>query len=87
VNSQPKEKNLSKKEHKALAQPSYPKVSLNPLALQTIVISGLPCSIDSKSLWKKVRKLDGVEKLEWPAKSDDGEEDSNSGAHASHSHR
>ncbi|KAI0090642.1 hypothetical protein BDY19DRAFT_904925 [Irpex rosettiformis] len=45
--------------------PSGPK---DPLAIRTIFISGLPSSIDSKTLWKKVRKYEGAEKVEWPAK-------------------
>ncbi|EPQ51443.1 hypothetical protein GLOTRDRAFT_81029 [Gloeophyllum trabeum ATCC 11539] len=53
----------------------------DPLAIRTIVIAGLPSSIDSKSLWKKVRKYGGAEKVEWPLKRDDGTEDPTS-AHA-----
>lgn len=48
----------------------------DPLAIQTIVISGLPAAIDSKSLWKKVRKYDGAEKVEWPAKVNDRDDSS-----------
>lgn len=40
----------------------------NPLAIRTIVIAGLPPSVDSKALWKKVRKYEGADKVEWPAK-------------------
>ncbi|KZT70629.1 RNA-binding domain-containing protein [Daedalea quercina L-15889] len=53
----------------------------DPLAIRTVVISGLPPSVDSKVLWKKIRKLEGSEKVEWPVKtSNDGEESST--AHA-----
>ncbi|KAI0826648.1 hypothetical protein BC628DRAFT_1419132 [Trametes gibbosa] len=53
----------------------------DPLAIRTIVIAGLPEGADSKTLWKKVRKLPGAEKIEWPVKSMSGEEDA-SIAHA-----
>ncbi|TFK50522.1 hypothetical protein OE88DRAFT_1750830 [Heliocybe sulcata] len=55
--------------------------SNDPLAIRTIVISGLPSSIDSKSLWKKIRKFAGAEKVDWPLKKEDGSEDP-TGAHA-----
>lgn len=42
----------------------------DPLAVRTIVISGLPTSIDSKTLWKKVRKLEGAEKVHWPVEEE-----------------
>lgn len=45
-------------------RPSVTKVEKDPNAIRTIVISGLPSSIDSKILWKKVRKYEGAEKLE-----------------------
>lgn len=48
----------------------------DPLAIRTIVITGLPTAIDSKTVWKKVRKLEGAEKVsEWPGKAVSGEED------------
>jgi len=47
----------------------------DPLAIRTVVLSGLPSSIDSKVLWKKVRKQEGAEKVDWPAKLQTGEED------------
>ncbi|KAF8319207.1 RNA-binding domain-containing protein [Amanita rubescens] len=52
----------------------------DPLAIRTVIVSGLPSSIDSKSLWKKIRKHKGAEKLEWPVSGDDGIQDSSSGA-------
>ena len=51
----------------------------DPLAIRTVIVSGLPPSIDSKSLWKKIRKHKGAEKLEWPVSGDDGLQDSSSG--------
>ena len=51
----------------------------DPLAIRTVVLSGLPSSIDSKTVWKKVRKQDGVEKVDWPAKLQTGEEDPTQG--------
>jgi nucleolar protein 4 len=44
-----------------------PKTPVDPLAIRTIVISSLPPAIESKTLWKKVRKQDGAEKLVFPA--------------------
>ncbi|KAF9235493.1 hypothetical protein BU15DRAFT_89579 [Melanogaster broomeanus] len=40
-----------------------------PLSIRTIVVSGLPSSIDQKTLWKKIRKFKGAEKVEWPGKT------------------
>jgi len=51
----------------------------DPLAIRTIVLSGLPSSIDAKVLWKKVRKQEGAEKVDWPAKLQTGDEDSTQG--------
>ncbi|KAF8493329.1 hypothetical protein JB92DRAFT_3234511 [Gautieria morchelliformis] len=63
-------------------KPRQPRQSLpragptDPLAIRTIVISGLPASIDSKSLWKKVRKLEGADKIsQWPGKTLSDQED------------
>lgn len=56
------------------SKPVHPTGPKDPLAIRTIVISGLPASIDSKSLWKKVRKYEGAEKVEWPAKVNDSED-------------
>jgi nucleolar protein 4 len=50
-----------------VSQPSIPR---DPDAIRTIVISGLPQGIDSKALWKKVRKYAGAEKVEYPATVD-----------------
>ncbi|KAH7912898.1 hypothetical protein BJ138DRAFT_1111924 [Hygrophoropsis aurantiaca] len=46
----------------------------DPLAIRTIIVSGLPASIDPKVLWKKLRKYEGAEKVEWPGKTDTGED-------------
>ncbi|KAH8103307.1 RNA-binding domain-containing protein [Cristinia sonorae] len=56
----------------ASKQPAGPK---DPLAIRTIVVSGLPTSLDSKTLWKKMRKYKGAEKADWPIQKD-GVEDS-----------
>ncbi|KZT18745.1 RNA-binding domain-containing protein [Neolentinus lepideus HHB14362 ss-1] len=63
------------------ARPAPSSSETDPLAIRTIVIAGLPASIDSKSLWKKIRKYDGAEKVDWPLKQQDGSEDT-TGAHA-----
>ena len=46
----------------------------DPLAIRTIVVSGLPSSINQKTLWKKLRKFEGAENVEWPAKTAGGED-------------
>ena len=60
-------------------RPPQPKTTADPpdpVAIRTIVISALPSTIDSNSLWKKVRKLDGAEKIsQWPGKTSAGEDD------------
>ena len=68
------------------AKPGKPKnprgavsVPKDPLAIRTVVLSGLPSSIDAKILWKKIRKQQGVEKIEWPVKLGTGEEDQTQG--------
>lgn len=53
----------------------------DPLAIRTVVISGLP-PVDSKGLWKKIRKYDGAEEVQWPVKRDDGVEDTPTGPSA-----
>ncbi|TBU55534.1 RNA-binding domain-containing protein [Dichomitus squalens] len=59
----------------AAPKPAKPAAPSNSLAIRTVVLSGLPTGIDSKALWKKIRKLSGAEKVEWPVKSDSGQED------------
>ena len=62
-------------------RPGKSKVSTpsDPLAVRTVVLSGLPSSIDAKVLWKKLRKQEGVEKVDWPVKLETGEEDPTQG--------
>ena len=47
----------------------------DPLAIRTVVLSGLPSSINAKVLWKKIRKQEGAENVDWPVKLETGEED------------
>ncbi|EIN04750.1 hypothetical protein PUNSTDRAFT_146379 [Punctularia strigosozonata HHB-11173 SS5] len=56
------------------AGPSLSKAP-DPLAIRTVVVSGLPSGLDTKTLWKKVRKSAGAEKVDWPLKAADGSED------------
>ncbi|KAL1944047.1 hypothetical protein VTO73DRAFT_3865 [Trametes versicolor] len=56
-------------------RPPRPAGPSDPVAIRTVVIAGLPQGIDSKTLWKKVRKLQGAEKVDWPVKSESGQED------------
>jgi nucleolar protein 4 len=51
----------------------------DPLAVRTVVLSGLPSSINAKVLWKKVRKQEGAEKVDWPVELETGEKDSTQG--------
>ncbi|KAL6300364.1 hypothetical protein BKA93DRAFT_536324 [Sparassis latifolia] len=72
-----KDKTQKEKSEKKQPRPSVPRphpnpASHDPLAIRTVVIGGLPASIDSKTLWKKIRKLEGAEKVEWPITSDAG---------------
>lgn len=61
--AQPKEK---KRREPQAARPK-PKGTDDPSAIRTLVVTGLPASIDSKStLWKKFRKYAGAESVEWP---------------------
>ncbi|CCM04353.1 uncharacterized protein FIBRA_06525 [Fibroporia radiculosa] len=49
------------------AKPSRPSSSSaprDPLAIRTVVITGLPRTADSKTIWKKIRKLEGAEKVD-----------------------
>ncbi|KAJ3865673.1 hypothetical protein EV359DRAFT_38246 [Lentinula novae-zelandiae] len=72
ADSKPKEKGEKdeqvKKETKPIPppRPSYPKATHDPLAIRTIVVSGIPAEIDTKVLWKKFRKCEGAEKVDWP---------------------
>lgn len=58
--------------------------SRDPLAIRTVVISGLP-SLDSKGLWKKIRKYEGAGEVQWPIKCENGAEDASTGSSAHYS--
>ncbi|KAF9527257.1 hypothetical protein CPB83DRAFT_856641 [Crepidotus variabilis] len=79
-NKKPRDKLDSSESPKKEVKPKAPRQHQprpvqDASAIRTIVVSGLPRSIDSKVLWKKIRKYDGAEKLDWPVKIDSGEED------------
>ena len=77
---QPKEKKeVSTAPKPKPPRPQQPRLPHDPLAVKTIVVSGLPVLIDSKVLWKKMRKYDGAEKVDWPMKSETGEDDPKTG--------
>ncbi|KAI6159066.1 hypothetical protein EDD17DRAFT_922105 [Pisolithus thermaeus] len=69
----PKADSVKKEEEEEVKLPA--SVSKDPFAIRTILISGLPSTIDLKALWKKVRKIDGAEKVVWPGKTASGDED------------
>ncbi|KAI0316392.1 hypothetical protein OF83DRAFT_1164375 [Amylostereum chailletii] len=52
-----------------------PAMPSDPLAVRTVIVSGLPTGIDSKTLWKKFRKQNGAKEVEWPAPLAGGGED------------
>jgi hypothetical protein len=54
-----------------------PAKSSDPNAIRTLVLTGLPKDLDKNTLWKKIRKLDGVEKkddLVYPVEKGTGED-------------
>ncbi|KAJ3516305.1 hypothetical protein NLJ89_g1208 [Agrocybe chaxingu] len=53
-----------------------PRLPHDPLAIRTIILSGIPSGIDSKVLWKKIRKYEGAEKVDWPVNDESRGEDS-----------
>jgi nucleolar protein 4 len=56
---------------------SAPAKSADPNAIRTLVLTGLPKDLDKNTLWKKIRKLDGVEKkddLVYPVEKGTGED-------------
>ncbi|OCH90226.1 RNA-binding domain-containing protein [Obba rivulosa] len=69
------DKKPKEKPAKMPSRPAQPAGPRDPLAIRTVVIGGLPSSIDSKAIWKKVRKLEGTEKVDWPVTSEAGSED------------
>uniref|UniRef100_A0A8H8CJ26 RRM domain-containing protein n=1 Tax=Psilocybe cubensis TaxID=181762 RepID=A0A8H8CJ26_PSICU len=82
ADSKPKEKGekgerkeVVKKEPKPRPAHQQPRLPHDPFATRTIVISGLPPGLDSKVLWKKIRKYEGAEKVDWPIKDEEGNED------------
>ena len=77
--TQPKNSESVKKDSRPPPRSTHPRPTTDPDAIRTIVISGLPSLVDSKTLWKKFRKYNGAEKLEWPLKNESGEEDQSTG--------
>ncbi|KAJ7756779.1 hypothetical protein DFH07DRAFT_868169 [Mycena maculata] len=77
ADTKPKEKGEKVERVKTEAKPRPPprvQQPHDPLAIRTIIVSGLPSPVDSKVLWKKFRKYVGAEKVDWPIKNEDGEE-------------
>lgn len=70
---------MSKPPKPAKQRPVIARLPHDPNAIRTIVVSGLPLGIDSKVLWKKMRKYPGAEKVEWPVKGDENVEDPSTG--------
>ncbi|KAJ3980473.1 hypothetical protein F5890DRAFT_694771 [Lentinula detonsa] len=66
ADSKPKEKGEKVKKEKKYIPPPNPKIPNDPLAIRIVVVSGLPSNIDAKVLWKKFRKCEGAEKVDWP---------------------
>jgi len=72
------EEGEKKKEIKSRPPPA-PRAPYDPLAVRTIIVSGLPSTLDKNALWKKIRKCPGAETLTWPIKQDNSEEDASVG--------
>ncbi|KAJ2923487.1 hypothetical protein H1R20_g13605, partial [Candolleomyces eurysporus] len=64
-----------KKEVKSRPRQPGPRTPNDPLAVRTVIVTGLPSPLDSKILWKKIRKCPGAKDLTWPIKKENGEED------------
>ncbi|KAJ7093119.1 hypothetical protein C8R44DRAFT_815616 [Mycena epipterygia] len=75
ADTKPKEKGERVKTDSKPRPPPRVHLPHDPLAIRTIIVSGLPSPVDSKVLWKKFRKYPGTEKVDWPIKNDDGEDD------------
>ena len=73
----PKAENVKKEKETPVRSSIKQKVN-DPLAIRTVVVSGLPSSINQRTLWKKLRKFEGAENVEWPAKTV-GSEDPSTG--------
>ncbi|KAF6760551.1 hypothetical protein DFP72DRAFT_1062930 [Ephemerocybe angulata] len=52
-----------------------PQTPHDPLAVKTLIVSGLPTPLEPNVLWKKIRKCPGADKLIYPAKDVSGEDD------------
>lgn len=72
-------KRESKPKPRPPPRPAQPRNVNDPQAIRTIIVSGLPASIDSKTLWKKIRKYQGAQAVEWPAKGENSVEDQSTG--------
>ncbi|KAF4584956.1 RNA recognition motif-containing protein [Pleurotus pulmonarius] len=70
-------KGIDERKARPLQPPRPPN---DPLAIRTLVVSGLPNSIDSKTIWKKMRKYTGAEDVVWPVNVD-GQSDDPTTAH------
>ncbi|KDQ16850.1 hypothetical protein BOTBODRAFT_30748 [Botryobasidium botryosum FD-172 SS1] len=46
------------------------KAPHDPNAIRTLVVANLPSDLTKAALWKKVRKQDGAESVEWPINDD-----------------
>ncbi|KAJ7470400.1 hypothetical protein FB451DRAFT_1253606 [Mycena latifolia] len=75
ADTKPKEKGERVKTESKPRPPPRVQAPHDPLAIRTIIVSGLPAPIESKVLWKKFRKYAGAEKVDWPIKNEDGAED------------
>ncbi|KAJ7184156.1 hypothetical protein C8R46DRAFT_451512 [Mycena filopes] len=76
ADTKPKEKGERVKTDPKPRPPPRVQAPHDPLAIRTIIVSGLPSPVDSNVLWKKFRKYPGAEKVNWPIKDEDGEDDS-----------
>ncbi|KAJ7105735.1 hypothetical protein C8R43DRAFT_1140711 [Mycena crocata] len=74
ADTKPKEKGERVKTESKPRPPPRVPAPYDPLAIRTIIVSGLPSPVDSKVLWKKFRKYPGAEKVDWPVKNEDGDE-------------
>ncbi|OCB88356.1 RNA-binding domain-containing protein [Sanghuangporus baumii] len=58
------EKKVNSDKASGIPQVPHPKTPKDPNAIRTLLISGLPGSIEKKALWKKIRKYEGAESVE-----------------------
>jgi nucleolar protein 4 len=66
---------VEKKEIKSRPREPVTRIPHDPLAVRIVIVSGLPSPLDSKTLWKKIRKCTGAETLTWPVKTANDSED------------